>query len=112
MNEEIAVGIARKLALWHTKTFRPILCHEELEPIMGSLGFVGLPPSMDSWREYRFEGETTTKTSMGGGGEPLVRLPYPRIDGLHVLTYRAFCDAVNKLLQLYSFHSCISASCA
>lgn len=85
VNEEIAVGIARKLALWHTKTFRPLLSHEELEPIMASLGFVGLPPK-DNWREYRFEGKVSTVN--------LVRLPYPRIDGLHVFTYRAFCDAV------------------
>ncbi|KAH9315642.1 hypothetical protein KI387_024269, partial [Taxus chinensis] len=96
VNEEIAVGIARKLALWHTKTFRPILCHEELEPIMSNLGFVGLPPSMDCWREYRFEGKTTTMSMCGD--EPLVRLPYPRIDGLHVSTYKAFCDAVAMYL--------------
>lgn len=90
VNEEIAVGIARKLALWHTKTFRPLVSHEELEPIMASLGFVGLAPK-ENWREYRFEGKASTANR---GGEPLVRLPYPRIDGLHVFTYRAFCDAV------------------
>ncbi|KAI3980272.1 hypothetical protein MKX01_028280 [Papaver californicum] len=38
----------RKLALWHTKTFKPIMIHEELEPIMAKLGFVGLPVSSSS----------------------------------------------------------------
>lgn len=98
VNEEIAVGIARKLALWHTQTFRPVLSHEDLEPIMAGLGFVGLPPSKDSWKEYRFEGKMTTNNMHSGGGEPIVRLPFPKIDGLHIFTYRAFCDAVAMYL--------------
>ncbi|MCL7049076.1 hypothetical protein MKW94_030454 [Papaver nudicaule] len=107
----------RKLALWHTKTFKPIMTHEELEPIMAKLGFVGLPvitssPSTstpppiatsvspsgsgynnNSWKEYYF--------TAGGSKNPWVteplprpKLPYPRIDGLHHKTYGAFCDAV------------------
>ncbi|CAM8978663.1 unnamed protein product [Rhodiola kirilowii] len=32
----------RKLALWYTKTFKPITTHEELEPIMVTLGFVSV----------------------------------------------------------------------
>ncbi|KAI3969626.1 hypothetical protein MKX01_020187 [Papaver californicum] len=102
----------RKLALWHTKTFKPIMTHEELEPIMAKLGFVGLPvnsssssppiatsvspsPSSSniSWKEYYF--------TAGGSRNPWVteplprpKLPYPRIDGLHHKTYGVFCDAV------------------
>ncbi|XP_026390720.1 uncharacterized protein LOC113286272 isoform X2 [Papaver somniferum] len=104
----------RKLALWHTKTFKPIMTHDELEPIMAKLGFVGLSvhssassspvatsisvsPSSSynniSWKEYYF--------TAGGSRNPWVteplprpKLPYPRIDGLHHKTYGAFCDAV------------------
>ncbi|KAI3896037.1 hypothetical protein MKX03_031981 [Papaver bracteatum] len=103
----------RKLALWHTKTFKPIMTHDELEPIMAKLGFVGLsvhssassspvatPVSVSgssynniSWKEYYF--------TAGGSRNPWVteplprpKLSYPRIDGLHHKTYGAFCDAV------------------
>eukprot|EP00252_Welwitschia_mirabilis_P020323 TRINITY_DN4954_c0_g2_i1.p1 TRINITY_DN4954_c0_g2~~TRINITY_DN4954_c0_g2_i1.p1 ORF type:complete len:119 (+),score=16.48 TRINITY_DN4954_c0_g2_i1:45-359(+) len=57
---------------------------------MATLGFVGMPLSTDGdWKEYRFEGRAALLEHL-----PLVRLPYPRIDGLHVLVYRSFCDAV------------------
>ncbi|OVA00947.1 hypothetical protein BVC80_3751g1 [Macleaya cordata] len=90
----------RKLALWHTKTFKPIMTHEELEPIMAKLGFVGLPvttsssgSSVTAWKEYYF---TAGGCRNPWPTEPLPRprLPHPRIDGLHHFTYRAFCDAV------------------
>ncbi|KAI3926725.1 hypothetical protein MKW92_013189 [Papaver armeniacum] len=103
----------RKLALWHTKTFKPIMTHDELEPIMAKLGFVGLSVHSSassspvatsvsgsvssfnniSWKEYYF--------TAGGSRNPWVteplprpKLPYPRIDGLHHKTYGTFCDAV------------------
>lgn len=35
--------VAKKLALWHTRSFRPIMTHNELEPLMAAFGFVALP---------------------------------------------------------------------
>ncbi|KAF8406742.1 hypothetical protein HHK36_008834 [Tetracentron sinense] len=93
----------RKLALWYTKTFKPIMTHDELDPIMATLGFVSLPPSVavavaaasssSSWKEYVFSAGACRNPPPT---EPLPRprLPYPRIDGLHICTYRAFLDAV------------------
>lgn len=97
----------KKLALWFTNTFKPIMTHDELEPMMATLGFVGLPPTPSllpsngtpmAWKEYvysaggsRLSVETTP---------PKPRLPYPRIDGLHIYTYRAFIDAVNFYLDM------------
>ncbi|XP_010259760.1 PREDICTED: uncharacterized protein LOC104599088 [Nelumbo nucifera] len=91
----------RKLALWHTKTFKPIMTHDELEPIMATLGFIGLPLSPSpaantggvAWKEYVYSASGYRNPSPM---EPLPRpkLPYPRIDGLHTYTYRAFIDAV------------------
>ncbi|XP_010246896.1 PREDICTED: uncharacterized protein LOC104590071 [Nelumbo nucifera] len=91
----------RKLALWYTKTFKPIMTHDELEPIMTTLGFVGLPLSSSpaactggvAWKEYVYSAGGCRNPSPT---EPLPRprLPYPRIDGLHTYTYRAFIDAV------------------
>ncbi|KAF8405597.1 hypothetical protein HHK36_010504 [Tetracentron sinense] len=91
----------RKLALWYTKTFKPIMTHDELEPIMATLGFISLPPTpspanvgASAWKEYVF--------SAGGCRSPSPtepRLPYPRIDGLHICTYRAFVDAVSFYLE-------------
>jgi hypothetical protein len=59
--------VAKKLTLWHTATFRPILTHDELEPILTAAGFVPLPPLASgerdrrpppavAWREYAFLG--------------------------------------------------------
>ncbi|CAM8907557.1 unnamed protein product [Rhodiola kirilowii] len=51
----------RKLALWYTKTFKPITTHEELEPTMATLSFVSVitPSQPDdggigavAWKEY------------------------------------------------------------
>ncbi|KAE8711765.1 cellulose synthase-like protein D4-like [Hibiscus syriacus] len=109
----------RKLALWYTKTFKPLMTHDELEPIMATMGFVGLPleysASTLSWKEYVYSAPSPgfssrwSKSSPCSGsfaGEPLKaepprpKLPYPRIDGLHIYTYRAFLDAVNFYLEM------------
>ena len=115
----------KKLALWHTKTFRPILDHNDLEPLMAVLGFVALPvqsPSgKNAWKEYAFhamrgpqedvdercyllgeqlrgeredreEEENPLKLPLEHPVRP--RLPFPRIDGLHIITYNTFVDAV------------------
>lgn len=99
--------VAKKLTLWDTRTFRPILTHDELEPIMASVGFVPLPMSLTSlgggghgpghvaWREYAFRSESRHR---GGDFLPRPRLPYPRIDGLHLLAYQAFFDALDFYL--------------
>ncbi|KQJ98947.1 uncharacterized protein LOC100824822 [Brachypodium distachyon] len=119
---------AKKLALWHTATFRPILTHDDLEPILYAAGFVALPlappppppPAPETgtgtedhqerpavlWREYAFLGGGTG--GGGGGGPrgnavvgwtgPRPRLPYPRVDALHIRTYQAFLGAVEVYL--------------
>ncbi|KAI6700935.1 hypothetical protein NL676_015259 [Syzygium grande] len=92
----------RKLALWHTRTFKPIMTHDELEPIMATLGFLGLPPSASpggslAWKEYA---HSSSSASSGGGGRARPRLPYPRIDGLHSYTYQAFVDGVSSYLEM------------
>ncbi|KAF3789074.1 hypothetical protein EJ110_NYTH19686 [Nymphaea thermarum] len=111
MEEQSVAVFGRKLALWHTQTFRPIMTHEELEPIMATLGFVALPDStlpsttaaaastagLLEWKEYSFRGKKRqpgTVANFSPGVRPRVRLPSLRLDGLHVLTYRAFCEAV------------------
>ncbi|XP_068652820.1 uncharacterized protein [Aristolochia californica] len=93
----------RKLALWHTKTFRPIITHEELEPIMATLGFVALPATTvggTPWKEYVFSAAGCQKPSATGTTDPppRPRLPFPRIDALHIYTYRAFFDGVAHFL--------------
>ncbi|KAG8087951.1 hypothetical protein GUJ93_ZPchr0010g7646 [Zizania palustris] len=104
---------AKKLSLWHSTTFRPILTHDELEPILAAAGFVSLPPQAlrdqqqqqsgvapVAWREYAFLGVSST----GGGNAvtgwqgPRPRLPCPRIDALHLRTYQAFLGAVEFYL--------------
>ena len=92
--------VAKKLTLWHTATFRPILTHDELEPIMASVGFVPLaapvtppPAGHVAWREYAFRSE-----NRGGEFLPRPRLPFPRVDGLHLLAYQAFFDALEFYL--------------
>ncbi|GMJ06762.1 hypothetical protein like AT4G38213 [Hibiscus trionum] len=103
----------RKLALWYTKTFKPLMTHEELEPIMATMGFVGLPPDHGSsavaWKEYVYRAASPgfssrwlkSSSCLGSTAEPpRPKLPYPRIDGLHIYTYRAFLDAVNFYLEM------------
>lgn len=109
--------VAKKLALWHTTTFRPIITHDELEPIMASAGFVPLPvaaapPSSPqgaqqtplAWREYASRSEAACRGRERGRGRrslvapPRPRLPYPRIDGLHLMAYKAFLLALEFYL--------------
>ncbi|KAF8013260.1 hypothetical protein BT93_I1189 [Corymbia citriodora subsp. variegata] len=114
--EESMRECMRKLALWHTRTFKPIMTHDELEPIMATLGFVGLPPSASAggavaWKEYAYSASASGRRGGGGGGgggggaapprpRARPRLPYPRIDGLHSYTYQAFVDGVNSYLEM------------
>ncbi|XP_062104429.1 uncharacterized protein LOC133815605 [Humulus lupulus] len=99
----------RKLAIWYTRTFKPIMTHDELEPIMATLGFVGLPPSTAAaaasgslWKEYVCSaGRWVANNSAEPPPRP--KLPYPRIDGLHIYTYRAFTEAVNFYLEMGNF---------
>ncbi|KAB5561682.1 hypothetical protein DKX38_006639 [Salix brachista] len=99
----------RKLALWQTKTFNPIMTHVELEPIMTTLGFVGLPPSSSSswpWKEYAYMARPPNYKHCYDHSEeqppvpPRPKLPYPKIDGLHLYTYQAFIDSVNFYLEI------------
>ncbi|CAI9769759.1 unnamed protein product [Fraxinus pennsylvanica] len=107
----------RKLSLWYTKTFNPLLTHDDLNPIMATLGFV---PSLVSVPvhtteiDHQFELHSTQPTftapwieylhcSSGLTSDfqpPRPRLPYSRIDGLHIYTYRAFLDALNFYLRM------------
>ncbi|KAM0852700.1 hypothetical protein ACQ4PT_051579 [Festuca glaucescens] len=108
---------AKKLSLWHTATFRPIMTHDDLDPILADAGFVALPMPTDPhpplqqdqqqaqvvrWREYAFLG---CGAGAGGGSNAVVgwtgprpRLPYPRVDALHIRTYQAFLGAVEVYL--------------
>uniref|UniRef100_A0A803NIM0 Uncharacterized protein n=1 Tax=Cannabis sativa TaxID=3483 RepID=A0A803NIM0_CANSA len=96
----------RKLALWHTRTFKPIMTHDELEPIMATLGFVGLPPSTAAvgsgniWKEYVCSAGRWVANNNSAEPPPRPKLPYPKIDGLHIYTYRAFTEAVNFYLEM------------
>ncbi|XP_057964611.1 uncharacterized protein LOC131155462 [Malania oleifera] len=105
--EECLRVCMRKLALWHTRTFKPIMTHDELDPIMATLGFVALAPSPSPigvgggsatvWKAYAYcgGGRSAAELLM-----PSPRLPYPRIDGLHIYTYQAFIDALNFYLDM------------
>jgi hypothetical protein len=97
--------VARKLSLWHTATFRPILTHDDLEPILASVGFFPVRSAAASdpspsakggaaastvvtWREYEYcNGAGKGKAK---GWKPRPRLPLGRLDGLHLFTYEAF----------------------
>lgn len=107
---------AKKLALWHTATFRPIMTHDDLDPILADAGFVALPmppdphpPLQDQpqpqqqqvpvrWREYAFLGSGAGSNAVVGWTGPRPRLPYPRVDALHIRTYQAFLGAVEVYL--------------
>ncbi|XP_074288247.1 uncharacterized protein LOC141613413 [Silene latifolia] len=92
----------KKLAIWYTKSFKPLITHDELEPIMAVLGFVGQPdkPAQNGvvWKEYVYAaGALAAELSIP---LPRPKLPSHRIDGLHIYTYRAFIDAVNFYLDM------------
>lgn len=95
----------KKLALWDTRTFNPIITHDELDSIMATKGFISHPPYSSTahlaWKEYVYYGEAVKSNSKSEPqAPPRPRLPYPRIDGLHIYTYRAFIDAVNFYLEM------------
>uniref|UniRef100_A0ACD5Y8S4 Uncharacterized protein n=1 Tax=Avena sativa TaxID=4498 RepID=A0ACD5Y8S4_AVESA len=106
---------AKKLSLWHTPTFRPIITHDDLEHILADAGFVALPLPPDPspptpqdhnqqaqaqvrWREYAFLGCGAGRNAVVGWTGPRPRLPYPRVDALHIRTYQAFLGAVEVYL--------------
>ncbi|KAL8196548.1 hypothetical protein R6Q57_024843 [Mikania cordata] len=102
MEVEYMKGCVRKLAIWYTPNFKPIITHDELDHIMSTLGFLPLPPISTTatvgWKEYLFSaaGAFLSKSP----SPPRPRLPYPRIDGLHVNTYHSFVKSVNFYLQM------------
>lgn len=104
--------VAKKLALWHTPTFRPIITHDDLEPIMASVGFVSLsneePAASMQWKEYVF-GPTPpasiSPATFSGYPKPRLRLPCPRIDGLHLLAYKAFLCALEQYISPTEVHN-------
>ncbi|KAK9944433.1 hypothetical protein M0R45_010003 [Rubus argutus] len=110
MAEDYMKGSMRKLALWYTRTFKPIMTHDELEPIMATLGFVGRAPAAAApnsavlWKEYVFSAAGGWRSRWGAPANepplPRPRLPYPRIDGLHIYSFRAFIEAVNFYLEM------------
>nr|XP_010927323.1 uncharacterized protein LOC105049397 [Elaeis guineensis] len=103
--------MAKKLTLWHTPTFRPIFTHDELEPIMVAAGFAPLPvkeapPPLSggggttaaAWREYAYRAAAAAAPEEM---MPRPRLPYPRIDGLHLMAYKAFLVAVEFYIGVH-----------
>ncbi|KAG0490376.1 hypothetical protein HPP92_007239 [Vanilla planifolia] len=105
--------VAKKLSLWHTPTFCPIMSHDDLEPIMASIGFVSVhistraqtisPPSpLTDWKEYVFH---TAPQRGAGNSYPRLRLPSPRIDGLHLLTYKSFLCALEHYVSPTKVHN-------
>ncbi|XP_023635493.1 uncharacterized protein LOC17878502 [Capsella rubella] len=81
----------RKLALWHTRTFKPVMTHDELEPIMSTMGFIP-HQATGGFKEYSFLSSPTD--------HPRPRLPYPHIDGLHISTYQSFLHALAFFLHV------------
>ncbi|XP_024995299.1 uncharacterized protein LOC112528501 [Cynara cardunculus var. scolymus] len=106
MEVECMRACMRKLAIWYTPNFKPITTHDELDHILSTLGFIPLPPisttitaTATAWKEYCFTAAGAF-LSKSPSPPPRPRLPYPRIDGLHVNTYRAFLDAINFYLHM------------
>ncbi|KAF3325550.1 hypothetical protein FCM35_KLT08630 [Carex littledalei] len=118
--EETKKMLCRKLCLWHTPTSAPIFTHNQLEPIMTSIHFspiIRAPTSTDSltgtasvqWREYRFIGKHPKKDwNLESKKSSWPRLPYPRVDGLHLTSYLAFLGAlecfIDPILVANMFH--------
>ncbi|PKU75625.1 hypothetical protein MA16_Dca021402 [Dendrobium catenatum] len=104
--------VSKKLALWHTPTFSPIMSHDDLEPILCSVGFISpanvpqpststnlnqpsspsrSPPADVKWKEYAFP---SSAAAVSGFFPPRPRLPFPMIWGLHLIAYKAFLSAL------------------
>ncbi|KAL4569626.1 hypothetical protein LXL04_025268 [Taraxacum kok-saghyz] len=108
MDVECMRACMRKLAIWYTPNFKPITNHDELDRIMSTLGFLPQPPisatttataaEASDWKEYSFSAAGVFLSKSPSPPRP--RLPYPRIDGLHVNTYRAFLDSLNFYLRM------------
>nr|XP_043639741.1 uncharacterized protein LOC122610848 [Erigeron canadensis] len=97
----------KKLTIWYTPNFKPIITHDELDHYMSILGFIPQPPitaataTVTVWKEYSFTGfGPFLLKSQSHHPLPRPRLPYPRIDGLHVDTYSSFLDAINFYLKM------------
>uniref|UniRef100_A0A0E0LWT0 Uncharacterized protein n=1 Tax=Oryza punctata TaxID=4537 RepID=A0A0E0LWT0_ORYPU len=117
---------AKKLSLWDSATFRPILTHGELEPILAAAGFVALPLTQAAgaaaagqpvaWREYAFVGVAAAgrrrgNAAVAGWLGPRPRLPCPRVDALHLFTYQAFLGAVEFYLGALRVASLFHVRC-
>ncbi|KAK4804947.1 hypothetical protein SAY86_004764 [Trapa natans] len=102
------------LALWCTLNFLPIMDHVQLESVLSKVGFVALPISGDRpliaaatrWREYEYKASGQWRRRLREGQEAPAwpRLPYPAINGLHIVTYNAFIDAVEFFLGRDASH--------
>ncbi|XP_071695315.1 uncharacterized protein [Rutidosis leptorrhynchoides] len=106
MEVERMTTCMKKLAIWYTPNFKPITSHGELDFILSTLGFCPKPPSnaADSavlWKEYSFSGAGAFLVK-SESPPPQPRLPYPKIDGLHVNTYRSFLESINYYLRIHN----------
>ncbi|KAK9064500.1 hypothetical protein SSX86_015882 [Deinandra increscens subsp. villosa] len=104
MEVECMKSCMKKLAIWYTPNFKPIITHDELDHIMSTLGFLPMPPvsaaaPAAAWKEYSFPAAGAF-LSDSVSPPPRPRLPYPRIDGLHVETYRSFLEALDFYLRM------------
>ena len=104
----------KKLAIWYTPNFKPIITHDELERYLSIHGFISQAPFSTSatnaadnndnsvaavlmWKEYKYIG--AGPFLLKSKPLPCPRLPYPRIDGLHESMYRTFLESVNFYLR-------------
>lgn len=97
----------KKLAIWYTPNFKPIFTHDELDHILSTHGFLSKPPvnatdSVIVWKEYLFSGVGAFLLKSDESPPPQPRLPYPRIDGLHVNTYHTFLESLNYYLRMHN----------
>ncbi|GJZ97389.1 hypothetical protein Tco_0669842 [Tanacetum coccineum] len=108
MEKECMRRCMKKLAIWYTPNFKPIITHDELEHYLSMHGFISQAPVSTSstaadntaavvmWKEYKYSG--AGPFLLKSKRLPCPRLPYPRIDGLHQNTYRTFLESVNFYL--------------
>ncbi|XP_022010715.1 uncharacterized protein LOC110910351 [Helianthus annuus] len=99
MEVECMRSCMRKLSIWYTPNFKPIITHDELDKILSTFGFTAAASTTPGWKEYSFSAAGTF-LAKSPSPPPRPRLPYPRIDGLHVTTYRSFLDSVNFYLRM------------